>query len=101
MPRGRQKGYQAHPNQSIGGSIGGNLSWARTEDRAARAARMRAHSPSGIAWHARKLGFDPDNLTETQRKRAENARRAYYKRMALESQKARARRKAGNGHGAA
>jgi hypothetical protein len=71
------------------GSIGGHIGWAHTVDRRARLANAHANSPCNIAWHAKKLGLDPDNLTATEAKRAENARTAYFRQLSL---KARAKR---------
>ena len=65
------------------GSIGGHIGWANTVDRHARLAKAQANSPAGLAWHAKKLGLDPDHLTPTERKRAENARTAYFKRLSM------------------
>lgn len=76
------------------GSIGGHIGWANTPDRQARLAKPHANSPSDLAWHARKLGFDPDNLTKTEAKRAENARMAYFKRLAMQARAAKARKAA-------
>lgn len=70
------------------GSIGGHTGWANTVDRTARLAKAHANSPSELAWHAKKLGLDPDNLTKTERKRAENARIAYFKRLSIKARKA-------------
>ena len=55
-----------------------NTSWARCEDRTTRTAKMRAAGPSQIAWHAKRMGFDPDDLTDAQRLQAEAAMRAYF-----------------------
>jgi hypothetical protein len=70
------------------GSIGGNLGWANTKDRLARLAKAHANSPSDLAWHARKLGLDPENLTPTERKRAENAKAAYFKQLSMKARDA-------------
>jgi hypothetical protein len=72
------------------GSIGGNIGWANTKDRAGRAAHMRANSPTELAWHARQLGLDPENLTPTEVKRAENARKAYFLRLRMKAEDAKA-----------
>lgn len=42
-----------------------------------------------------KLGLDPDNLTTTERKRAENARLAYYKRLSIKAREAKQRKAMG------
>lgn len=71
------------------GSIGGHESWARTSDRTQRTAPGRA------AFMARfEREVDPDGtLPEAERlRRAENAKSAYYKRLALKSASTRRRR---------
>jgi hypothetical protein len=70
------------------GSIGGHIGWANTVDRRARLANAHANSPTDVAWHARKLGLDPDNLTPTEAKRAENARIAYFKQLSMKARAA-------------
>lgn len=68
-------------NPSLNGRIGSHISWANTPDRRARMAKPRSASPSDVAWHARQLGFDPETMTDAQRKQAESARRAYFARL--------------------
>lgn len=75
------------------GAQGGHASWARTPDRAARMRKPLAASPQGIAWHAKQLGFDPDNLSPGELQQAESARRAYLLDMSRKSKEARRRRK--------
>jgi hypothetical protein len=70
------------------GSIGGHIGWANTADPVARLAKAHANSPTEIGWHARKLGLDPDNLTPTERKRAEHARIAYFKQLSMKARDA-------------
>lgn len=73
----------------IAGRIGAHESWARTEDRTARTA------PARRAFLARfEREVDPEGrLAPAERaKRAENARRAHFQRLALQSAKARRRR---------
>jgi len=61
-------------------------------------AKPKAKSPADISWHARRLGFDPESLTDEQWKRANSARRAYFAKLAHKSAKARRlRRQARNG----
>ena len=70
--------------------IAAHESWARTEDRSARTAAGRA------GFLARfDLQVDPDGkLTTAERtRRAEHLRKAYFKRLALKSAKARAAQK--------
>lgn len=64
------------------GSIGGHESWSRTVDRTARTALGRR---AFLERFERQV--DPDGtLTPGERaKRAENARRAYFQRLALKS----------------
>ena len=71
-----------------------NTAWANCEDRTARTEAMRANSPSSVEWHAKRKGFDPENLTPAQRKQAESARKAYFQGLALKSSRTRRRRKA-------
>jgi hypothetical protein len=76
--------------RSLLASIASHESWARTPDRAARTAPARA------AMQARfEREVDPNNelLPEERAKRAQNAKAAYYKRLALKSAKARSRNK--------
>lgn len=72
--------------------IGAHESWARTEDRSARTAPARK---AMLDKFERQV--DPDGkLTPAERaKRAENARKAYFSRLALKSAQARRRRRAG------
>lgn len=75
--------------RSLIASIASHESWARTPDRAARTAPARA------AMAARfEREVDPDNVLPpaVRAKMAENARSAYYKRLALKSARARKRR---------
>ena len=68
------------------GSIGAHESWARTVDRPARTFAARQAFAKRF-----ELEVDPDNtLTPVERSiRAEHARKAYFKRLALASAKAR------------
>jgi hypothetical protein len=77
------------------GAIGGFKGWANTEDRDARIKRTHEASPSHVAWHARRRGWDPDRLTEDQLRRAEADKKAYYAQLAFKSAVARRRRKGG------
>lgn len=70
------------------GSIGGHIGWAGTVDRQARLAKTHANSPSDLAWHAKKLGLNPENLTPTERKRAQNAKVAYFKQLSMKARAA-------------
>ena len=72
--------------------IAANASWRQTDDRSARTAPARR----AAAERFEKL-VDPDStLTPTERaKRAENARKEHYARMALKSAQARRRRSVG------
>ncbi|BBX70090.1 hypothetical protein [Mycolicibacterium psychrotolerans] len=74
------------PNERrLRAQVAANASWAATEDRAARMAKVRRASPTELEWHANKL--DPDHeLPDAERyRRAENARKAYYAGMALKA----------------
>lgn len=91
-------GFQGETSEdrSRWGRIGGISSWIKTEDRAARAAHMQRNSPSGRRWHAIRLGFDPDNLTADQEKRAEAARKLYFIRLGEKAKRAKRARKRGS-----
>lgn len=76
--------------RALYGSIGAHESWARTQDRSARTAAARQ------AFRDRfEREVDPEGvLSPAERsRRAEHARRAYYRRLAAASAKARAARK--------
>lgn len=75
--------------RSIRGQIGAHESWARTEDRAARTANARKALLDKF-----ELQVDPNGeLTAAERAiRAEHARKAHFKRLALKSAQVRRRR---------
>lgn len=75
--------------RSIRSQIAAHDSWAKTEDRAARTANARKAMLDKFEQEV-----DPDGiLAPAERaKRAEHARKAYFKRLALKSAKARRRR---------
>jgi len=79
------------PERSLRGQIAAHDSWARTEDRTARTAKARQALEDKFLSQV-----DPNGLLPPaeRAKRAENARQAHYKRMALKSVQAR-RRKSG------
>lgn len=68
------------------GSVGAHESWARTPDRAARTAPARA---ALLDRFEREV--DPDGVMtpETRKAAAENARKAFYKRLGIKSGEAR------------
>lgn len=70
------------------GRLGGLTSWANTVDRDARMAKIVANSPARLAYHAKKLGLDPDNLTPDEVKRCETAKRLYFARLSAKAVKA-------------
>lgn len=74
--------------RSLIASIASHESWSRTEDRAARTAPARA---AMMARFEREV--DPEGVLppHERAKRAENAKAAYFKRLALKSAKARRR----------
>jgi hypothetical protein len=73
-----------------------NTAWANTTDRTQRTAKMRAAGPPDIGWHAKRLGFDPDNLTDAQRLQAQSGKKAYYADLRFKQlKKQRLRREAG------
>ncbi len=75
------------------GSIGGHTSWSRTADRTARTA------PARDKFDARfEKEVDPEGVLDPaeRMRRAENARKAYFARLALKSAESRRRRKGGD-----
>ncbi|CAM3533062.1 hypothetical protein MYCO108962_24390 [Mycobacterium colombiense] len=68
-------------NRSLNGRVASLQSWANTKDRRQRLATAHANSPVDIAWHAKKMGFDPDAMTEGEYLQAEAARKAYFARL--------------------
>lgn len=74
--------------RSLRAQIAAHESWAHTEDRSARTAKARK-----AALDKFELQVDPNNeLSPAERaKRAEHARKAHFKRMALKSARARRR----------
>lgn len=75
--------------RSLRGQIAAHASWARTPDRSARTAPARKALLDKFEQEV-----DPDGtLPPAERaKRAENARKAYFRRLALKSAQARRRR---------
>jgi hypothetical protein len=73
------------------GEIAAHESWARTEDRSARTAPARK---ALLDKFERQVDPEGSLLPAERAKRAEHARKAYFKRLALKSSQAR-RRKAG------
>lgn len=78
--------------RSLRGQIAAHESWARSEDPSARTAPARK-----AALDRFEKQVDPDGvLTPSERaKRAEHARKAHFKRLALKSAKVRRQRKQG------
>lgn len=78
--------------RSIRGQIAAHDSWAKTSDRSARTANARKALLDKF-----EKQVDPDGtLAPAERaKRAENARKAHFKRLALKSAQARKRRATG------
>ena len=75
------------------GSIGGHISWSRTAD---RTARTQAARDTFTARFEREV--DPEGVLDPaeRMRRAENARKAYFARLALKSAESRRRRKGGD-----
>jgi hypothetical protein len=75
--------------RTLRASIAANESWARCDDRTARTAPARRAMLDKF-----EKQVDPDGtlLPAERQKRAENARKAHYKRLALKSAQARRRR---------
>lgn len=78
------------PERKLRASIAAHESWARTDDRAARLAPARRAFADSFADKV-----DPDHkLPEAERaRRAENARKAHYQRLALKSAQVRRRKR--------
>lgn len=78
-----------------------HMMWAGVTDRNEHLRNAHNHSPSGYAWHARRLfGADVeyDSLTEAQKKQVADARRAYLKAISIKAtKKRRLMREAGDG----
>lgn len=74
--------------RSLIASIASHESWAKTQDRAARTAPARA---AMAAKFEREV--DPDNVLppDVRAKMADNAKSAYYRRLAVKSARARRR----------
>lgn len=75
---------------ALAGRLGAHVSWANTEDRAARTA------PARQAFLDRfEREVDPDGVLSIQERavRAEHARKAYFTRLALRAAQARRRRR--------
>jgi hypothetical protein len=79
--------------RSLRGQIAAHESWSRTTDRAARTAKARKAMLDKFEHLV-----DPDcTLTAAERtRRAEHARKAHFKRLALKSAQARRRRSGGD-----
>ena len=75
--------------RSLRGQIAAHESWARTPDRAARTAKARQAQLDKFEQQV-----DPDGVLPPAERatRAEHARKAYFKRLALKSAQARRRR---------
>jgi hypothetical protein len=78
--------------RTLRAQIAANDSWARTENRSARTAPARAALD---AKFAREIDPNGELAPAELAKRVENARRAYFQRLALKSAKARRRKAAG------
>ncbi len=87
---GNHGGLTPH-DRRLNGRVGGHKSWSQTPDRATRLEAAHAASPSQIAWHALRMGFDPSQLTEGQKKQAESARKLYYAELSRRARKGRKR----------
>ncbi|MCV6965925.1 hypothetical protein BST27_17090 [Mycobacterium intermedium] len=74
------------------GQIAAHESWAKTSDRPARTAAARK---AALDRFEREVDPNGELPPAERAKRAENARKAYFKRLALKSAQARKRRAAG------
>lgn len=79
--------------KSLRGQIAAHSSWAHTIDRAARTAKARQ-----AALDRFEAEVDPEGVLapDVRAKMAQNARQAYFKRLALKSAQARRRRGGGS-----
>lgn len=75
--------------RSLRGQIAVHESWARTENRSARTAPARK---AALDRFERMVDPDGELTPEERARRAEHARKAHFKRLALKSAKARRRR---------
>ncbi|QNI06505.1 hypothetical protein GAN17_09490 [Mycobacterium kubicae] len=75
--------------RSLHGQIGAHESWARTVNRSARTAPARK---AMLDKFERQVDPDGELSPAERAKRAEHARKAYFKRMALKSAQARRRK---------
>lgn len=80
--------------RSLAASIAAHESWAKTPDRSARTAKARKAMLDKFEQQVDPTGTLP---AHERARRAEHARRAHFKRMALKSVQARRRRGAGGG----
>ena len=78
--------------KSLRGQLAVHESWARTPDRAARTAKARQAALDRVEREVDPAG---ELLPDVRRKMAENARKAYFARLALKSAAARRRRRGG------
>jgi hypothetical protein len=84
MPRPPREGVS--PEVRLMKSVASLTGWVNASTDEARRERLRkAHEngPPGIAFHARRLGLDPDNLTPAERRRVESARKLYFRQISL------------------
>lgn len=79
-------------DRSLRGQIAAHTSWANTSDRSARTRNARAKFDERFEREVDPEGILPP---EERAKRAENARKAHFARLAFKSAKARAARKNG------
>jgi hypothetical protein len=76
-------------NRTLRARIAAHLSWAKTEDRAARTAAARKAFKDRFVREACR---DASESTSDCQRRAEHLRKAYFTRLALKSAQARARK---------
>jgi hypothetical protein len=79
--------------RSLRASLAADASWGKTVNRTARTRRARAESPGEIAYWLARLGPEFAEATVAQKyDAAEAMRSSHFKRLALKSARARARR---------
>lgn len=90
-PRPRRK--DVPPEVSLAKSVASLTGWVNTTDRRERLRTAHEAGPPGMAFHARRLGLDPDNLTAAEKKRVLSARTLYFRRISLKAAQARRAKK--------
>jgi hypothetical protein len=80
--------------RSVNASIAANARWAKEPSRSRATAAARANGPGSIDYWLNKVDPDGRMAPDDRVKAAENARRAFYQRLAKQGRKARKSRRA-------